>query len=145
MFWRESGKLDEELSQMDECMPWYYRLTGGHGSGAEAVMRAEAHFQRGELDEAERLCHRALFTAELKRQSSICQCVFFLLCRIAVQRGDAALLEEARRRCATARQRTPRICAVIRSTWQKAPSQCCWADRQMFRLGWLRGASTSGS
>ena len=96
MFWRESGKLDEELSQMDECMPWYYRLTGGHGSGAEAVMRAEAHFQRGELDEAERLCHRALFTAELKRQSSICQCVFFLLCRIAVQRGDAALLEEAR-------------------------------------------------
>lgn len=97
MFWRESGRLEEELAQMDQCMPYYYQLTGGHGSGAEYVMRAEACFQRGELDEAERLCHRALFTADLKRQNSICQCGLFLLCRIAIQRGDAALLEESRK------------------------------------------------
>lgn len=35
MYWRESGKLAEELAQMDECMPIYYELTRGHGVGAE--------------------------------------------------------------------------------------------------------------
>lgn len=111
MFWRESGRLEEELDQMDQCMPWYYQLTGGHGSGAEYIMRAEAHFQRGELDEAEQLCHRALFAADLKRQNSICQCVLFLLCRIAVQRGDTAALEETRQAIRDrARQNTEDLC-----------------------------------
>ena len=96
MFWRESGCLEDELDQMDRCMPYYYRLTGGHGSGAEVVMRAEACFQRGELDEAEQLCHRALFKADLKKQNSIYQCGLFLLCRIAMQRGDRPLLEDTR-------------------------------------------------
>ena len=111
MFWRESGRLEEELDQMDQCMPWYYQLTGGHGSGAEYIMRAEAHFQRGELDEAEQLCHRALFAADLKRQNSICQCVLFLLCRIAIQRGDTAALEETRQAIRDrARQNTEDLC-----------------------------------
>ena len=96
MFWRESGHLEEELEQMDRCMPYYYRLTEGHGSGAEFIMRAEALFQRGETDEAEQLCHRALLTADLKRQNSICQCSLFLLCCIAIQRGEKTLLEESR-------------------------------------------------
>ncbi len=97
MFWRESGHLEEELDQMDQCMPYYYQLTGGHGAGAEHIMRAEACFQRGELDEAERLAHRALLTASQKGQNSICQCALFLLCRIAILRGDNALLEESRK------------------------------------------------
>jgi len=95
MFYRESGKLDQELKQMDECMPDYYILTGGHGSGAEIVMRAEAHFMRGELDKAEILCHKALFTADSSRQNSIYQCGLFLLARIAILRGDEALLQSA--------------------------------------------------
>ena len=32
LFWRESGKLEEELEEMDRCMPVYYELAGGHGS-----------------------------------------------------------------------------------------------------------------
>lgn len=95
LYYRESGKLDEELAQMDECMPFYYALTVGHGSGAETVMRAEAHFLRGELEEAEILCHKALFTADSKRQNSIYQCGLFLLARIAILRGDKAMLQNA--------------------------------------------------
>ncbi|TWH57772.1 LuxR family maltose regulon positive regulatory protein [Desulfitobacterium sp. LBE] len=95
MFYRESGKLDEELSQMDECMPIYYALTGGHGSGAEIIMRAEAHLMRGELDDAEILCHKAMFTADSKRQNSIYQCGLFLLARIAILRGDESMLQNA--------------------------------------------------
>jgi len=95
MFWRESGKLDEELTQMDECMPVYYALTSGHGSGAEIIMRAETHLLRGEIDQAEILCHKAMFTADSKRQNSIYQCGLFLLARIAIMRGDEAMLQNA--------------------------------------------------
>ncbi len=95
MLWREKGKLDEELWQMDQCMPIYYELTAGHGSGAEFMMRAEADLMRGELDEAEMLCHKAMFTADSKRQNSIVQCGLFLLARIALLRGDEALLQSA--------------------------------------------------
>ena len=95
MYWRESGKLDEELGQMDECMPVYYALTNGHGSGSEIVMRAEVHLMRGEIDQAEILCHKAMFTADSKRQNSIYQCGLFLLARIAILRGDEAMLQNA--------------------------------------------------
>lgn len=111
MFWRESGRLEEELAQMDTCMPYYYRLTEGHGAGAEYAMRAEACFLRGEPDEAERLCHRAMFTADLRRQNSIYLCSLFLLCHIAILRGDAALLDASRQALRErARQNTEDLC-----------------------------------
>lgn len=95
MFYRESGNLSEELEQMEQCMPVYYALTSGHGSGSEIIMRAEAHFMRGELEEAEILCHKAMFTADNKRQNSIYQCGLFLLGRIAILRGDQVMLQNA--------------------------------------------------
>jgi LuxR family maltose regulon positive regulatory protein len=97
MFYRESGKLDKELAQMDQCMPIYYTLTGGHGSGAEIIMRAEVHLMRGEPEEAEILGHKAMFTADSKRQNSIVQCSLFLLARIAILRGDESMLQKALR------------------------------------------------
>lgn len=95
MYWRESGKLDEELEQMDECMPYYYRLSRGHGTGAELIMRAETHLHRGETDDAEILCHRAIFTSDSKHQSSISQCGVFTLARLALLCGDRELLENS--------------------------------------------------
>ena len=53
LYHRSAGKLSEECVQMDECMPVYYALTGGHGMGAEYMMRAEADFMRGHFDRAE--------------------------------------------------------------------------------------------
>lgn len=105
MYWRESGKLDEELEQMDECMPYYYRLSKGHGTGAELIMRAEAHLHRGETDDAEILCHRAIFTADSKHQNSIAQCGVFTLARLALLHGDRELLEDS---LATLRDRSYR-------------------------------------
>ena len=95
MYWRETGKLSEELEQMDACMPIYYRLTQGHGTGAEHIMRAEAQFLHGETEEAEVLCHRALFAADTRHQNSIYLCGLFLLARIALLRGDKALFQNA--------------------------------------------------
>ncbi len=95
MFYRESGQLDRELAQMDECMPVYYELTNGHGNGAEFIMRAEACLMQGQTQEAEILCHKAIFTADSKRQNSIVQCGLFLLARISLLAGDDAMLENA--------------------------------------------------
>ncbi len=111
LYYREKGKLDAELMQMDECMPYYYSLTRGHGSGAEIIMRGEAHFLRGELDMAEMLCHKAMFTADSKRQSSIYQCGLFLLARIAIFCGDKNMLNTALQSMEErARQNTEDLC-----------------------------------
>ena len=93
LYWRESGKLDDELRQMDECMPIYYRLTNGHGTGAQTIMRAEASFMRGNMDDALMLCYQAMFESESKKQTSIYVCALFLLCRIAFHQGDLEKLE----------------------------------------------------
>ena len=96
LYWRESGKLNEELEQMDACMPIYYQLTRGHGYGAELIMRAEALFVRGEAEAALPLCYQGLCAAASKQQTSVYQCGLFLLCRIAVQTGNAEQLEVSR-------------------------------------------------
>ena len=52
MFHRKSGDLDKELEEMNQCMPHYYKITNGHGQGAETIMSAEAHFMRGNFVDA---------------------------------------------------------------------------------------------
>ncbi|MEA4891101.1 MAG: LuxR C-terminal-related transcriptional regulator [Peptococcaceae bacterium] len=88
MFWRESGSLEDTLRDMDECLPYYLKLTRGHGSGANIAMRAEAMLMRGEEDEAEILCHRALYEARSHQQAAIGLCSELVLARIAILRGD---------------------------------------------------------
>ena len=90
MFWRESGKLDDTLGAMDECLPLYLKLTRNHGAGASSVMRAEAMLMRGEDNEAEILCYKALYDARNYDQVTICICAELVLARIAILRGDAA-------------------------------------------------------
>lgn len=95
LYHRSAGKLSEECVQMDECMPVYYALTGGHGMGAEYMMRAEADFMRGHFDRAEMNAYRAMFSARDKQQNSIYQCGLFLLANQALYRGDMAALSDA--------------------------------------------------
>ena len=52
MFHRAPGKMQSELADMDECMPHYYKITDGHGQGAEKIMRAEAAFAQGRFTDA---------------------------------------------------------------------------------------------
>ena len=88
LYWRESGKLDEEMEEMDTCMPIYYKLSHGHGSGAELVMRAETYLMRGEVEKAFPLCYQALFVASQQHQDSIYQCSLFVLARLFFQQGN---------------------------------------------------------
>ncbi len=88
LYWRERGRLDEELGLMDECMPWYVKLAGGHGTGADAMMRAEACLNRGETAEAESLGHRAMYLARSAGQGSISLSADLLFARLAILRGD---------------------------------------------------------
>ncbi|MDX9871220.1 MAG: LuxR C-terminal-related transcriptional regulator [Clostridia bacterium] len=89
LYWRESGQLENELNALDAYLPVYRKLTKGHGSGANSVMRAEAMLMRGDDEEAEILCHKALYEARSRRQTAICLCAELVLARVAILRGDA--------------------------------------------------------
>ena len=88
MFWRESGELENELRSLEECLPIYRKLAHNHGVGAASVMRAEALLMRGEDDQAEIYCHRALYDARSHQQASMGLCAELVLARIAILRGD---------------------------------------------------------
>lgn len=94
LFWRESGALKQELQCMDECMPYYYKVSGNHGMGGEIAMHAEALLLSGDHTGAEILCHKALYVADRKAQSSVCHCAEMCLLRIAIFRGDTVLFEQ---------------------------------------------------
>ncbi len=89
VFWRESGELENELRQIDEFSPPYYKLANGHGAGSHNLMRAEAMLMRGDDNAAEILCHKALYEARGYHQIGICICTELILARIAILRGDA--------------------------------------------------------
>ena len=97
MFWSASGFLDRELACMDECLPYYIRLTEGHGTGADCAMRAEAFLMRGEDAHAEAFCHKAMYLAGIQGQDSICVAAEMTLLRIALLRGDEELFDSVRK------------------------------------------------
>ena len=94
MFHRQTGMLEQEIREMTEAMPYYCKLTDGHGMGAEHLMEAERHFSRGDAESAQIAVHRALYLAEEANQPNMLLCAFFLQARIALSRGDYALVQE---------------------------------------------------
>ena len=88
MFWRKVSELETELKLMDECIPIYGQVVSGHGTGANIVMRAEAMLLSGNDNDAERLCHKAIFMAKDQKQTGLCICSELLLARISMLRGD---------------------------------------------------------
>jgi LuxR family maltose regulon positive regulatory protein len=88
MFYRETGKLEEEVRNIKEALPIYSQLTGGHGKGGEYVMDAEKHYFCGDFDSAEILAYKAISLAESAGQNDILLCVYFLQARIALAKGN---------------------------------------------------------
>lgn len=88
MLWRESGKLENVLQHVEKSRPSYHKFTRGHGAGALYTMQAEAMLMRGEDNEAEILCHKALYDARSYEQIDVCLCTELVLARIAILRGD---------------------------------------------------------
>ena len=82
MFHREAGALERELAEMDECMPHYYRITEGHGQGAERIMRAEAAFMQGRFADAQIGLERAYAQIEENGQENMALCCDFLAWRM---------------------------------------------------------------
>ena len=98
MFHRTAGALESELAEMDECMPHYYKITGGHGRGAERIMAAEAAYMQGRFTDAQIALESAYAQIEGNGQVNMALCCDFLAWRLALH-TDAALRRtpEARR------------------------------------------------
>ena len=92
LYHRESGKLDEEVSDMLVNMECYDRLSGGHASGGEYLMEAEGYFNRGDFENAEISLHKAVNRAQAAGNHSIRLCSMFLQIRLAFIRDDAEAL-----------------------------------------------------
>ena len=84
MFHRAPGELPGELAEMDECMPHYYKITGGHGQGAETIMRAESAFLQGHFTDAHIALERAYAQSEGSGQVNMSLCCDFLARRLSL-------------------------------------------------------------
>jgi LuxR family maltose regulon positive regulatory protein len=88
MFYRESGKLSNEISDIKEAMPYYYCLTHGHGMGAEYLMEAEWFLNQCDYENAEILAHKAISLAKNALQPNMVLCGQFIQARLALGRGN---------------------------------------------------------
>ena len=84
MFYRAPGELERELAEMDESMPHYYRITDGHGQGAERIMRAEAAYMQGRFTDACIALEGAYAQIEGNGQENMALCCDFLAWRLAL-------------------------------------------------------------
>lgn len=87
MFHRKPGMLKDELAQMEECMPHYYKITDGHGQGAERIMAAEAAFMQGRFQDAVIELETAYAQIEGNGQENMGLCCDFLAQRLFLCTG----------------------------------------------------------
>ncbi len=88
MFHREAGRLEASIQTMHEALPYYSKLTNGHGKGADAVIEAEKKFYTGAFDEVQIAVHKAIFLSKSEKQEDIRLCAAFLQARAAAYQGD---------------------------------------------------------
>lgn len=94
MFYRQSGAAKQTANMLTEFMPRYGRMTAGHGAGAEYVMQAECHFNRGNFEDAAITIFKAEQPARANRQIAILLCVLFLQARLAFVNGDLPTVQK---------------------------------------------------
>lgn len=105
MYYRAPGELGKELAEMYECMPHYYKITNGHGQGAELLMDAEAAYLQGAWEKAAVLLERA--RADAAGQENMTLCCDFLALRLALcgkGKEGVRFCRQARRPAAKARR-----------------------------------------
>ena len=98
MFHRTPGQLDRELAEMDDCMPHYYKITGGHGMGAQRIMEGEAALAQGRLNDGAIALERARAAISGSGQENIALCCDFLEMRLHMAAGEAVGVDLRRRR-----------------------------------------------
>ena len=117
MYHREAGLLDQELREMDRCMPCYCHMTNNHGQGADLVMRAEAALLRGQFTDAEIELERAYAAIEGNGQENIALCCDFLALRLY-------LMGQGRPRC-TPQDRRAILKEQHNIAWLNMWDGCC--------------------
>lgn len=90
MFWRVSGELRKELSQVTAGLPIYHKLSCGNGLGAAEAMAGEIALLSGQDISAMEYFQEALFKAESMEQDSICYCAYLGMAKIALLRGQVS-------------------------------------------------------
>ena len=88
MFHVKDGNLLKEIELIEQVMPNYYVLTEGNSKGVESIMKAEALFEQGNLDDAYILCEKAKYMAESRGQDDVLILVELLKARIALVRAE---------------------------------------------------------
>ena len=89
-FHQKAGEADREADLLETFIGIYSPLTGGHGSGADSLFRAELAFMRGDSAATEIFAYKAVFQAESRRQSVIQLGAAMTLARVSKQKADAA-------------------------------------------------------
>lgn len=89
LYHSKEGNLDRENAEMRECMPIYYRISHGHGSGAIHIMQGEADLMRGDLMNAEINYQRAIREVRARSEYSMMIAAEFLAARIALYQPNA--------------------------------------------------------
>lgn len=88
MYHRRAGYAASESAEMNECMPYFYQVSDGHGNGAEYSFAADLFYERGEITDADIFNRKALSAARRKNQYSVMLCCEFLDLRMALFHGN---------------------------------------------------------
>lgn len=83
-----AGEADREADALEAFIAVYSRLTQGHGSGADALFRAELAYNRCDIPGAEVFAYKALALAEDRRQCIIQLSAALTLADIAILKCD---------------------------------------------------------
>jgi LuxR family maltose regulon positive regulatory protein len=92
LYYRQSGALKNEVTDLIESKKIYDLLTNGHGSGSEYLMEAEWYFRMGEYDNTAISLHKAVRKSQTAAKQNILICTMFLEMRLAFVRGDSEAL-----------------------------------------------------
>ena len=117
MFYRAPGELAGELAEMDDCMPHYYKITNGHGQGAEKIMRAEAAFMQGNFTDAEIALESAYAQIAGNGQENMTLCCDFLAWRLSLCTGFQP--------SCTAEERTAQLLKYHNAAWLNIWNASC--------------------
>lgn len=94
LYHRLVGFADSERAEMKDCMPYYYRVAQGHGSGSEHLFEAELLYERGQLIDADIVNKKAMAAAKKNNQFSIMVASEFLRTRLDFVKGKYDQVEK---------------------------------------------------
>lgn len=89
IFHREGNVLEDELDAFTDMMSNYCRFSEKHGSGAGALFKAEVLYNRGNINDSQILCHKAMYMAGRAEQTCIVLGALLLLAKISIFEGDS--------------------------------------------------------